>query len=339
MVTEMTHWERVRAALKGECIDRLPISMWRHFFTRETSADLLAEAMLGFQNRFDWDFMKVNPRASYHVEDWGVKTAYDGDISPRVAETPVKTPDDWLRLKVLDVNQGVLKEHLTSLELIAHGLKGELPFIMTMFTPLSIAGWLTGSEELFLQHLREHTAEVNHALEVITETFSNFAKACLERGVSGLFYATTAWATTNRLTEKEYLTFARPYDLRLLNTLPTAEFHVLHVCREQNLLRAVKDYPVHAFSWNPQGKGNPSLAEGKAMVGGRTVIGGITQDKSLVEATPIQLATGIEGMRVAMGDKGWMLGPGCTFPPETPEANLQAIRDAVTEGSQSGTPS
>ncbi|HJM37074.1 MAG TPA: uroporphyrinogen decarboxylase family protein, partial [Dehalococcoidales bacterium] len=144
MATEMTHWERVRAALKGECIDRLPISMWRHFFARETSADLLAEAMLGFQNRFDWDFMKINPRASYHVEDWGVKTAYDGDSSPRVVETPVKTPDDWLRLKVLDVNQGVLKEHLTSLELIAHGLKGELPFIMTMFTPLSIAGWLTG---------------------------------------------------------------------------------------------------------------------------------------------------------------------------------------------------
>jgi uroporphyrinogen-III decarboxylase len=34
-------------------------------------------------------------------------------------------------------------------------------------------------------------------------------------------------------------------------------------------------------------------------------------------------------MRLAMGKKGWMVGPGCTFPPETPEANLQAIRNAV----------
>jgi uroporphyrinogen decarboxylase len=329
MTAQMTHGERVRAALRGENVDRVPVSMWRHFFPKETSAKSLAEAMLSFQNRFDWDFMKVNPRASYYVEDWGVKTTYDGDTPPRVVETPVKTPGDWLKLKVLDINKGVLKEHLVSLELIARGLKGKLPFIMTVFTPLSIASRLVGSEEVFLRHLREHTDKVNHALEVITETFANFSKACLERGASGLFYATTSWATTDQLTEKAYRKFARPHDLKLLTALPPAVFHVLHVCRQNNLLRVVKDYPVHAFSWDPRGAGNPSLAEGKRMVGGRAVIGGIAQDNSLVEATPMQLAAEISGMRVAMGKEGWMIGPGCTFPPETPEANVQAIRDAV----------
>ena len=101
MAAKMTHWERVRAALEGEDVDRVPVSMWRHFFSKETSAESLAEVMLSFQNRFDWDFMKVNPRASYHVEDWGVKTKYDGDTPPIVVETPVKTPGDWLKLKVL----------------------------------------------------------------------------------------------------------------------------------------------------------------------------------------------------------------------------------------------
>ena len=329
MLPDMTHWERIRAALKGKEVDRLPVSMWRHFFTKEASADSLAEAMLGFQDRFDWDFMKVNPRASYHVEDWGVIVKYAGDAEPEVVETPVKTPDDWLRIKVLDVNTGVLKEQLTALELIARRLKGELPFIMTVFTPLSIAGRLTGSEELLTQHLREHTDKVNYALEVITETFINFAAACFERGINGLFYATTAWATSDRLTEKEYATYARPYDLRLLSALPKAEFNVLHVCRERNLLKAVKDYPVHAFSWDPRGRGNPSLAEGKAIVGGRTVIGGIAHDGRLVQAPPARLAAEITGMRVAFGDRGWVLGPGCTFPPETSAANLRAIRDAV----------
>jgi uroporphyrinogen decarboxylase len=329
MITEMTHWERVRAALKGEDVDRIPVSMWRHFFSKETSAASLAEGMLSFQNRFDWDFMKINPRSSYYVEDWGVKTKYNGDTSPQVVETPVKTPDDWLKLKVLDINKGVLKEHLSSLELIARGLEGNLPFIMTVFTPLSIASRLISSEDEFLGHLREDTDKVNHALEVITETFTNFSKACLERGASGLFYATTGWATSDRLTEKEYCKFARPYELKLLAALPPAEFNVLHICRHHNFLHLVKDYPVHAFSWDPRGIANPSLIEGKRMVGGRTVIGGIAQDKSIVEATPMQLAAEITGMRVAMGKKGWMLGPGCTFPPETPEANLQGIRDAV----------
>jgi uroporphyrinogen decarboxylase len=303
--------------------------MWRHFFRQETSAETLAEAMLGFQSHFDWDFMKVNPRASYHVEDWGVRVRYDGDTPPAVIKRPVKTPTDWLKLDVLDVNRGVLGEHLTSLEIIARKLRGEVPFIMTVFTPLSIAGRLVDSEEVFLSHLREHTDKVNHALEVITETFTRFAKACLERGASGLFYATTNWATTDRLTDKEYRRFVRPFDLKLLTALPPAEFHVLHVCHQNNLLQTVRNYPVHAFSWDPRSAGNSSLADGKRMVDGRAVIGGIAQDRSLVESDPVKLTSEIFGMRIAMGKKGWLLGPGCTFPPDTPEVNLQAIRNAV----------
>ena len=311
MATEMTHWERVRASLKGEDVDRVPVSIWRHFFTRETSAEMLAEAMLGFQKRFDWDFMKVNPRASYHVEDWGVKVKYQGDAEPQVIETPVKNHDDWLKLEVLDINKGVLKQHLTSLELIARGLKGKLPFIMTVFTPMAIASRMATSEEVFSRHLRENTPKVNQALEVITETFIKFSRACLERGASGLFYATTSWATADHLSDEEYLKYARPYDLKLLNALPPAEFHVLHVCRQNNLLRAVKDYPVHAFNWDARGAGNPSLAEGKRIIGRAAVpvIGGIAHDESLVASTPERLAAEVKGMRVALGKKGWMVGP------------------------------
>ena len=329
MAAGMTHWERVRATLAGREVDCVPVSMWRHFFASETSAESLAEAMLGFQARFDWDFMKVNPRASYHVEDWGVRVEYRGDSPPRVGKTPVAAPDDWLKLEVLDVEKGVLGEQLVSLELIGRGLKGSLPFSMTVFTPLSIAGRLVASEDILLKHLREDPDKVRHALQVITETFTRFSRACLERGASGLFYATTHWATTDRLTEDEYNRYARPCDLKLLNGLPPAEFHVLHVCGQHNLLHALKDYPVHAFSWDARAAGNPSLSEGKRIVGGRAVIGGIAHDQRLVEAPPALLAAEISGMRIAMGERGWMLGPGCTFRPETPEGNLQAIRDAV----------
>ncbi|MDO8490737.1 MAG: uroporphyrinogen decarboxylase family protein [Dehalococcoidia bacterium] len=329
MAIQMNRWERVRAALRSQDVDRVPVSMWRHFFAEEKAAGSLSDATLGFQNRFGWDFMKVNPRASYHVEDWGTRVEYKGDNAPSVVEVPVKSPDDWLRLRVLDVNRGVLGEHLTALQLISAGLKGELPFLMTVFTPLSIAGRLVGSEDVLLKHLHEHYDKVDYALQIITETFILFSKACLERGASGLFYATTGWATSDRLTEEEYRRYARPYDLKLLNALPPAEFHVLHVCRPHNLLGALSDYPVHAFSWDPRSEGNPSLAEGKQIVGGRAVIGGVAHDKRLVEATPEQFASEVAGMRVAMGTRGWMLGPGCTFRPETPEANLQAIRNAA----------
>lgn len=325
----MNRWERVRAALAGQAVDRVPVSMWRHFYSQETSAETLAGAMLGFQARYDWDFMKVNPRASYHVEDWGVKVKYGGDSPPAVTGIPIRSADDWLAVKVLDVTRGVLGEQLASLEIIARELKGEVPFIMTVFTPLSIAGRLAGTDEAFLNHLRGHYSQVSHALEVITETFTRFATACLERGATGLFYATTNWATADRLSAEEYRKYARPYDLKLLGALPRAEFHVLHVCKKDNLLKELADYPVHAFSWDARGAGNLSLAEGRIVLGGKTVIGGVAHDSRLVHASPAGLVAEIDGMRVAMGTKGWIIGPGCTFLPDTPEANLAAVREAV----------
>jgi hypothetical protein len=42
------------------------------------------------------------------------------------------------------------------------------------------------------------------------------------------------------------------------------------------------------------------------------------------------------GMRVGLGRRGWMLGAGCTFRPETPEGNLRAIREAVKKTLSSG---
>jgi uroporphyrinogen decarboxylase len=329
MNEKMTHRERVRATLKGSETDRAAISMLRHFYGAETSAPSLAKAMLAFQARFDWDFMKVNPRFSYRGEGWGLQVKYDGDSSPEVTHTPVKEPDDWLRMGALELDRGVLREQLDALDLIARGLKGEVPFIMTVFNPLSVAASLAPSEEIFLRHLREHPDKVRHAMEVATETFIRFSRACLDRGASGLFFATTVWATSERMSEEEYGAFARPYDLKLLNALPPAEFNVLHVCRNHNFLHLLKDYPVQAFSWDALGEGNPSLAEGRTLVGGKTVIGGISHGKDLVEAEPRQLAEKVLALRSAMGRKGWMLGTGCTFMPETPEDNLAAIRDSA----------
>ena len=58
MTAEMTHWERVRATLAGEEVDRPAISMWRHFYSRETDPESLAGAMLAYQKENDWDFLK-----------------------------------------------------------------------------------------------------------------------------------------------------------------------------------------------------------------------------------------------------------------------------------------
>lgn len=340
MAERMTHQERVNATLAGEPVDRPPVSMWRHFYDREQNVAGLVEAMLDFQRQFDWDFMKVNPRASYHVEDWGAQMRYGSDPGrgPVVTDWPIKTAGDWLKLDPLDINQGVLGHHLEALRLIAQGLNGEVPFLMTVFTPLSVAARLAESEETFLTHMREHPDKVLYALEVVTETFGRFAQACLDLGASGLFYATTSWATYDRLTDEEYGRFGRPYDLKLLQRLSPAPFHILHVCRQHTMFRRLADYPVAAVNWDCRVAQNPSLREGWEVLNApaergtrppRAVIGGVSHRTLLAQGTAAQVAEEVEGLRGELRGASWMLGPGCTFAPEVPQGNLASIRRAI----------
>ena len=330
-MSAMTRKERVRAALQGREVDRPPSSLWRHFFAQESSPRGLAKAMLSFERRYGWDFMKVNPRASYHGEDWGLRTQYSGDSAPKVVDWPIKVPKDWEKIRPLNPRQGVLGEQLEALRLIGEGLRGQVPYLMTVFTPLSVAGRICGSPEAMLPYLKDEPAALRPALEAITVTFIAFVKECLALGASGLFFATTDWGTYDRLTDAEYAKFGRPYDLRVLQAAAGAEFNMLHVCKSRNMLRALADYPVHAFNWDASDPTNPTLAQGKAITG-KVVVGGLDQKGTLPKGRPEEVAAQVAEARRQTGGSAWMAGPGCTYPPETPEANVAAAREAIRKG-------
>ena len=57
----MTHRERVEAALKGEAVDRMPISIWHHFPERDATADGLTAATVERQRQLDFDLVKLMP--------------------------------------------------------------------------------------------------------------------------------------------------------------------------------------------------------------------------------------------------------------------------------------
>jgi len=327
----MAKRERVEAALQGGPVDRPPVSFWRHFFEKETTATGLAEAMLGFQKQYDWDFMKVNPRACYHAEPWGSRFAFSGQasIEPKLLEPAVKTAEDWGKIQPLAPTMGALGEQLEALRLIKEGLRGEVPFVETVFTPLSVAGRLTGSDDILLEHLQHYPERVHAALEAITVTFEGFAKACLDVGADGLFFATTGWATYERLSDAAYAEFGRPYDVRVLTAAEGASLNILHVCRGRNMLWQLLDYPAHASNWATADSSNPTLGE-VWQRSQRAVIGGIDQVNTLRHGAPEAVRAEVHAA-VAQTRQGLFIGPGCSIPPQTPEANLRAARSAVEE--------
>src|SRR5579884_3656548 len=119
MTTAMTKRERVRAAVAGQEVDRVPISFWVHNFARENSAEDLADETVRFVRTYDWDFVKVQSRASYFVEGWG--NAYARSDQPTVGPTLLAhgcaTLHDLARLRPLPIDHPVLAEQQEALRL------------------------------------------------------------------------------------------------------------------------------------------------------------------------------------------------------------------------------
>jgi uroporphyrinogen decarboxylase len=323
--------DRVDAALAGREVDCVPISFWGHDYLREWSPAGLADAMLENYHAYDWDYIKVNPRASYHVEDWGGELVRSNDPNrgPTFKRPAVTESGDWRRLRPLSPDHGVLGEQLEALRQIAANLKGEAYFVQTIFSPLSIAKYLVGNRaEVVQMALEDDPGGVRAALSVIVETFTTYAQACLEAGAAGIFFATTGWASADALTVDQYRRWGIEYDVPVLEQVAgRAPFNILHNCGANIHFDLLADYPVGAISWASGLPGNPSLAEGKERTA-RAVMGGVSEKTTLVDGTPEQVAAEVRAAIATTGGERVLVAPGCSIPPRTPAANLAAARAA-----------
>ena len=73
MICAMTRKERIQAALLKKEVDRLPVSVWMHFSEFDQDPRSLAETMVSFNEKFDYDFIKMMPFGAYSTPDWGAK--------------------------------------------------------------------------------------------------------------------------------------------------------------------------------------------------------------------------------------------------------------------------
>jgi uroporphyrinogen-III decarboxylase len=84
---------------------------------------------------------------------------------------------------------------------------------------------------------------------------------------------------------------------------------------------------VGAFSWDATAPGNPGLKEALTRLKG-AVMGGIDHEGALQRGPDAAIAAYRSALE-ATGGRRFLFAPGCSIPPETPEATLTALRDEV----------
>lgn len=324
----MTRRARVMAALRGEAVDRVPLSFWQHNFVAENSAKGLAEETLRLARTFEWDYLKPQSRAQGFAEMWGLTYRPSAERAREfvVTHAPLSNAADVARLAPVDPRRGALGEQLEALRLIRIGVGADTPIIWTVFAPVMVMAYLLrGGREQALTLCRTEPKAMEAGLAAIAETLTAYASACLEAGADGLFYATNV-ARADGLGAGECRRFQRPFDLRVLGAVAQAPFNVLHICGPAVHFDEFADYPVAAFSW-ALAAGNPSLAAGHRRTG-RSVLGGLPAKPEIATLSGQALAGRVRRAIDEMSGRALLLGPDCSINPDTPEALLHAAAAA-----------
>jgi uroporphyrinogen decarboxylase len=320
------------AALHGQPVDRVPVSFWAHNFARENAPAELSDETLRLAATFDWDFLKPQVRAQAFAEMWGLtyEPSHERAVSFTTTHVPLQSAADFRGLQATDPRCGALGEQLAALDAIRAGVGADTPIIWTIFAPLMVARYLVPDQGgAFLRMVHTEPAALERGLAAITETLAEYARACLEHGADGLFYATNL-ATSDKLSPDECRRFQRAFDLPILDVVRAAPFNMLHICGSQVLFDEFTDYPVECFNWSLEAT-NPTLSEGHRRTG-KAVVGGVPAKPRLKTMTPAEVVERAEAAIQDTQGRWYLMSADCSINPDTPDELLFAARQVAYRG-------
>ena len=310
--------------------DRPPVGAWGHTYREEWSPEELAGITVERARRFGWDYVKFQPRASSFAEAFGSVYHPSGHRlrGPILIRPAVPNLEAWSSVAV--ANRKALDDQVDSIRLVARELGPDVPVIQTVFSPVTVGGYLVGkSQSRVVRELRKHPDMVGPALERIAEALVDFTRRSVRAGAAGIFYAISGYAGRKVMPEDVYRDLVLPYDQAVLNALPAkAWFNAVHLCGSNLNFGLARDLPGQAVSWSIHNQGNPSLTEGQK-IAGRAVMGGLSQRATLVYGPPARIRSEVSRAVKETDGRGLIVAPGCSVPPRVRETNLVAMVEAI----------
>jgi uroporphyrinogen decarboxylase len=303
---------RVKAALRGEQVDRIPASFSYHFPEEMCAGHAMAQAHLEYYRTADPDYLKAMNDNYYSAPNLEL----------------LSSPSDWAKLEEAPLSSQCFQDQLKGLREIVKAVGNEVPIVTTVFNPFQNGDGMSGWKAT--EHLKSDPEKVSQGLSTVTQSLERFVRACIEAGASGIFFAAHG-GQRSRHSDEEFDQYIKPHDLSVLKAANDAGawFNLLHVCGENVRFSAYTDYPAQAVNWAPQ-LGNPTLSEGRKLFK-RTIVGGMEQDGALVSGSKEDIVSEVQRAVREMGSTGFMLGAGCALTKAVPAERLLWARQALHE--------
>ncbi len=321
------------------------LTAWKHFIEVENNPIELAKKTIAFQKKYQWDLVKINPRATYYAEAFGNKYNINNytDVLPELVDYPLKTSQDLTVFgENYEINFQPFEDQILVAKEVRKGLGDQVPIIQTLFSPLCILTFLSGhnpypgapapinrSASELNRLLKENPTGVLQALEIITNVLLEYIDLTLNTGIDGFFYSLFGHGNITELRANDYEKFSLPFDQILFDAIHKKKgVTMLHTCGSYaNPERFAAIPHVDILHWADNDPGNPSL-QPATWLKDKIPAGGV--DQRLFSSTETREIT-LQAQRAIQqrANAPLILTAGCGLPVETTEAALWALRKSV----------
>ena len=330
----MSKRELVLKAFKGEKVDRVPVGFWHHF----TNED---EWLVGFGNQAIIEKNLAGHQAFLaEVEPDFIKLMSDGYFAyPNERLKKVQSIKDLADIEPLGADHPWISEQVELVQKIRAGFTEDLVAIYNIFAPVTYFKWLigkvAGGDDIIADFLAENAVLTKRVLDVIAKDIAALTERIIkEAGADGIYLSVQSIQDA-RVSAEDYKAFIAPSELAVLEAANAAGgVNILHICGYEgarNDVHLFTDYPAQVINWavGPEGI---SLAEGRKLFGGRTVLGGFENGKEGLLYTGSQAVIQDETKRLIAeaGKVALIIGADCTIPSDIEAERIQWVRQAAS---------
>jgi len=342
-ISTLTSVERILSSLFHKEPDRVPVTPLLSSAARKICGTSFPDMSLDgaraadvFYSGFDFvggDFVQLMLDLSVEAADFGQKVVYPDETTPRpdYGAPVIKEIEDYKKLKLIRLAEAPrMQEFLKLCEILVKkvGFKGIVGGFA--FGPAGVLSMLRGAENFFKDCLL-HPKEVIAASETVTAVLIEYVEAQCEKGVPAIALD-TLYASTSALPKKVWEEIEGPFVRQMSKAIKKKGCIVgFHNCGHKPYADVqLKWMEPEVMSIANLPDDCSSLRELKEKYGDRTTIVGCIPTQLLITGTPMEVMDECRRqIDVLAKGGGFILAPGCEYPPNIPLTNAFAIVEAA----------
>ncbi len=346
-VSSLSSLERVVTAFRNKQPDRVPVTPILCSGARQIAGISFpdfaldaAKASQVFVDGFEFvggDFVILLLDLSVEAADFGQAMIYPEESTPRpdYDKPIIKDPDDYVRITTIDFSQARRMQEfvkLCRLTVEKIGLRGIVSGFV--FGPLGVLGMMRGAEAMFRDCLL-YPDKVKKACETITEVLIEFVQAQCETGI-GAIAIDTLFASRNGLSKTLWEEIEGPFAREISKAITEKGIITgIHNCGHDPFFDAqIRSMHPGFISFAHLPDDCPTPDELKERYGDQVTLVGHIPTPLLITGSPAQV---MDACRKQIDDYakdgGYVLAPGCEYPPNISLDNaLAMIRAAEKYG-------